>query len=87
MPLPVTARGHYSGSGWNDPKAETAPPGPSLQDPELDFSILKIYIVRKGARATAQTGPETGWLPGRTTLERYHMRDKKQPAQLPRHQG
>ena len=53
--VPITAQRLGSGSGWKNPKAETAPPGPSLHEPELDFSILRIYIVRKGARTTLNT--------------------------------
>lgn len=55
MPLPVPAQRRHSGSGWNNPKAETAPPGPSLYEPGLDFKILRLYIVRKGARTTLNT--------------------------------
>lgn len=80
MPLPVTLHWDFiPGLEGTTAKAKAAPPGPRLHDPELDFSLLRIYIVRKGARAT----PKTERQAEHPASCEARMRERKQHSCLP----
>lgn len=80
MPLPVALRWDFiQGLEGATAEAGAAPPGPRLHDPELDCSVLRIYTVRKGARATLKTERRAGHL---ASCE-DHVREGKRLGCLP----
>ena len=52
--VPITACRLHSGSGWNNPTAETATPGPSLHESELNFSIPNGIYGQEGGQDHAE---------------------------------
>lgn len=80
VPLPITLHWDFiPGLEGTTAKAEAAPPWPPLHGPELDFSALRIYIVRKGARATLKTERQAE----HPTSCEDHMREGKWLGCLP----